>query len=905
MTKLSADGKTQTYSTFISGVAGRALAVDAQGSVYLTGETGGVLPGNSSAQADLGGSFDAFVIKLTPDGRSVVYATYLGGGDLELGRGIAVDAEGSAYVVGWTTSTNFPVTLGAAQSEIGGGYDAFVAKLNPDGTRFVFATYLGGAGFESGAALALDSQRRVLVVGRTSSTQFASATQPTRIGSDKHSFDAYVARLSADGGSVNYLTILAGEDYDAAANVAVDASGAPVIMGYTESAALPVTPGVWQPGFGGERDLFVAKLTPAGDGLAFCTYLGTSAYETANDYQYAGGFTVGGQFISDIGLITEAGGLALDAAGNILVAGATSADSWPGTRAVGHGGYEAVVAKLSATGDRLLWLNLVGGRGDDLATSLASDGQGGAWVIGLADRPFFQPYFPTTGDAVQPGFGGGVNDAFLTHLNVSGAAPANDEFAGRRPIVGAHVTTVASNVGATRQLDEPRHAGNNGGASLWWTWTPPANGRVTVDTQGSNFDTLLAAYTGDRVSTLELVAANDDAPETTSSRVRFPVIAGRTYVLALDGHDGATGDVTLNLTFSQPPNDDFADRTVLHDFPVLAAGSNVNASIEGRSDGSQAGIPGGQRVWWEWTSPINGIVAISTSGSSFNTTLGVFTGTTLDSLTEIQSNDNYSNQPGADQTSQVTFSAAAGTAYAIAVDGYFSESGTIRLSIFPGTPPANDNFANRFPLSGFFDKGTASNVNATTETAAGEKPLTFLNASGQFDNNSAGYSVWWTWTAPTNGQVTLFTTDTTFDTRLGVFTGASVDQLQLVAANDNRGGVPVDYTSLVRFPVTTGTAYQIEVDGNVYGGHSGGYTLNLRLERPPLILVGTTTVTAEGAVQFQVQGLPGQSYLVERTANLKSWTAVTTLTPDGEFFTVTDPAAVNEVLRCYRVTQVP
>jgi hypothetical protein len=129
--RFSPDGRTRLQTTFIGGIAARALAVDSTGSVYLTGEPGGSLPGESSAQANFGGAFDAFVVKLNPAGTEVVYATYLGGSDLEIGRSLAVDNTGVAYVAGWTSSTNFPATPGAAQTTIGGNYDAFVAARYP------------------------------------------------------------------------------------------------------------------------------------------------------------------------------------------------------------------------------------------------------------------------------------------------------------------------------------------------------------------------------------------------------------------------------------------------------------------------------------------------------------------------------------------------------------------------------------------------------------------------------------------------------------------------------------------------------------------------------------------------------------------------------------------------------
>ncbi len=905
--KLSADGKTRLYSTFLTGVSGRALAVDGAGSVYVTGETGGSLPGTSSAQAKFGGSYDAFVLKLRPDGKSLAYATYLGGRELDLGRGIAVDPDGNAYVAGWTTSTDFPVTPGAAQPVNGGGHDAFIAKLDPTGTQFVFATYLGGAGFESGAALALDPQRRVVVVGRTGSTNFLGVANPTRFGSDKRSFDAYVARLRADGKGVDYLTLIAGEAYDTAARVAIAADGGPVVMGHTESVELPVTPGVYQPAYRGSRDLFVAKLTPAGDRLVFCTYLGTAGFDSVGDAQYAGGYHVGEEFVDGTSLLTESGGLALDAAGDVLVVGSTGADAWPDASATGRGGFEVFAAKLSAAGDRLRALNFIGGRADDVAHGAAADGLGGIWIVGESSRPVaFAPYLTTTSGAAQERFGGGISDAFATHLGLAPPVPLNDSFGARLPLTGTRLTTVVRTDGASKESGEPAHAGQAGGASVWWTWTAPADGRLIADTAGSRFDTLLAVYQGTTIGALVPVAADDDvAAGSTTSRVKFAVAKDTTYVFAVDGKGAATGDLVLSLTFSRPTNDDFADRIVLKGFPVTAAGSNVDATAENLNDTSKAGLPGGQPVWWEWTSPTNGIVAVSTAGSSFDTSLAVFTGTSLDDLTEVRSNDN-SGQPGSGGTSQVIFPATAGTRYLIAVDGYYAATGTIQLGIFPGDPPANDNFADRSVLTGFFASATTSTLNATTETSAGEKLLAVTNRSGNLDLSSAGYSVWWTWTAPTNGQAEIFTSDVAFDTRLGVFTGSTLGQLTLVASNDNDPrATAFTPESRLLFQVETGTTYQIEVDGDLYNGHSGRFTLNLRLLRPPTVVDGSTEVLPDGAVRFQVQGLPGVTYQVERTTDLKAWSPVTQLTPGTEFFAVTDPAGPGSAQRFYRLTALP
>src|SRR6266567_3334494 len=116
------------------------------------------------------------------------------------------------------------------------------------------------------------------------------------------------------------------------------------------------------------------------------------------------------------------------------------------------------------------------------------------------------------------------------------AQPVNDNFANALPLTGAVVTTTGSNVGATRESGEPNIGSNIGGASVWWAWTAPGNGAVTIDTSGSSFNTMLGVYTGSSVNALTLVASNDDYSTNLWSRVSFVAVGGTVYRIAVDGH---------------------------------------------------------------------------------------------------------------------------------------------------------------------------------------------------------------------------------------------------------------------------------------------------------------------------------------------------------------------------------
>jgi subtilisin family serine protease len=261
--------------------------------------------------------------------------------------------------------------------------------------------------------------------------------------------------------------------------------------------------------------------------------------------------------------------------------------------------------------------------------------------------------------------------------------PANDRFANRAALTGTTAAATGSNVDAAKETGEPAHAGNAGGKSVWWTWTAPTNGAVTISTMGSAFDTLLGVYAGTTVSALSVVAANDNQGFFPFSAVSFTATAGAAYQIAVDGFSGASGSVQLNLKMSvPPPNDAFASRIPLSGSSVTTTGSNDNATKES-GEPLHAGNAGGKSVWWTWTTTSSGPVRIATTGSAFDTTLGIYTGTSVNALTLIAGDDDSGGWPA----SAVTFTAIAGTAYQIAVDGFNdgfgtgAASGSISLSI--------------------------------------------------------------------------------------------------------------------------------------------------------------------------------------------------------------------------------
>ena len=400
---------------------------------------------------------------------------------------------------------------------------------------------------------------------------------------------------------------------------------------------------------------------------------------------------------------------------------------------------------------------------------------------------------------------------------LSGAvvAPPNDAFANRTVLPSTNTTAGVFSGNATREAGEPTHAGRLGTRSVWWSWTAPAAGATQVSTLGSDYDTLLAVYTGSSLSGLTVVGSNDNAATgDTTSRVQFTAVAGQTYIIAVDGTGGAT-----SLTVSQSvANDAFANRTVLlgDNFRILT--NNAGASSE-LGEPNHAGQNARRSLWWQWTAPFNGRVMLSTSGSdTVDTLLGVYTGSNLSTLVEVASDDDSAPSGLA---AELFFTATAGTTYHFAVDGFNGDFGDIVLTL---SNRLNDAFANRRAL---FGNSTTYGHTIAASRETGEP---------QHGGDAGNASIWYAWTAPFTGPAYVSTYGSDFDTLLGVYTGPSLNALTVVGQNDDEGG---SLTSQVTFNATAGVTYLIAVDG--YDDESGMVTLFAFVEPPP---PGTPTTGA-------------------------------------------------------------
>ena len=402
------------FSTYLGGRdgdAGSAIALDADGYVYVAGQTtSDDFPTHRSIQPYRGSLFlgaDLYLAKLTPGGDSLVYATYLGGGGDEFVTALAVDDAGRIYVAGGTTSADFP-TAGAVHEYRGGRLfqsDAYIARLTADGTAVDFATYLGGTGDEAVTALALGDDGSLYVTGATMSEDFPitpGAMQNTHAGGGLLQADAFVAKLepAGDGYELAYATYLGGRIDEIPSGLAVDGAGRAYVAGFTNSPDFPVRQPLQDAFSGpmreGEGDVFVCRLTPDGSALETSTYLGGT-----NDDQSTA--------------------LALGPEGDVYLAGWTLSNDFPTTaralQPLRRGGLDAFLVRLSPSASTLAltYATFLGGSGEDAAHGLAVETDGGIWISGATDAVGFPLVLSS-----QPFSGGGLTDAFLAHLAPEG-----------------------------------------------------------------------------------------------------------------------------------------------------------------------------------------------------------------------------------------------------------------------------------------------------------------------------------------------------------------------------------------------------------------------------------------------------------------------------------------------------
>ena len=391
--KLTPDGRKILYYAYVGNDSwdqATGVAVDATGSAVITGQTRNPnFPLKNAFQATYkAGLGNAFFTKLSSDGRSLIYSSYLGGSNYEDGHSVALDMQGNAFITGITASNDFPVVKGF-QSTYGGAADCYVAKIAPSGT-LLWSTYLGGSGADWCYGAAVDPDGNAYVSGASSSVDFPlrKALQSTLTARNGYTTPT-VAKFSPDGALLN-ATFVGGQAAGVAWTVALDSARNIYLAGYADSQL--ATKNAFQPHSAGPSNAFVLELDSSLANTILATFLGGSADDMIR-------------------------GIALDAFGSIYVAGYTTSADFPQKGSfqsfIGGGvsNADVFVAKFSPGAQSLIYSTIMGGHNGEWAEGIVVDSAGNAYVAGST----LSQDFPTK-NAFQPTFGGAY-DFFLAKIS--------------------------------------------------------------------------------------------------------------------------------------------------------------------------------------------------------------------------------------------------------------------------------------------------------------------------------------------------------------------------------------------------------------------------------------------------------------------------------------------------------
>jgi hypothetical protein len=493
-----------SYSTYLGGSnidGANAIAVAPDKTAFITGGTFSIdFPTVHPLQANAGGPSDlpqdVFVAKLSADGSALLYSTYLGGKNQDVGNGIAVDAFGDAYVTGATLSPDFPVTPPDVLNPDCGGdgqcgatfnpnhlivSNCFVTKLNPAGTALIYSTFFGEYENVRCQAIAVDANQIAYITGATGPNLpvtvvppppvlpppfriTGNAFQPTFGGGDK---DAFVAKISATAETVEYSSYLGGNDEEIGYGIAVDSSANAYVTGLTYSTNFPVVNAL-QSTYGGAGDAFFAKVNTDGSGtgpgpLLYSTFLGGSNLDQSSSVAVD---TSGVAYVTGF---VGAGKLPFTTTASLcgVMPGAAPVQVPAGTFCGGDA--DIFAAKIDATKSgaaSLLYFTNFGGSFADSGNGIAVDSSGNdplcisgpcAYVTGSTVSPDF---LLATAAIFQPQFGGGNSDAFVTKIDSTGATLQYSSYLGGTNTdigngIAVDATGAAYVAGQTCSLDLP------------------------------------------------------------------------------------------------------------------------------------------------------------------------------------------------------------------------------------------------------------------------------------------------------------------------------------------------------------------------------------------------------------------------------------------------------------------
>lgn len=553
------------YSGFIGGSdldRGYAVAVDATGSAYVTGETDSADFPATTLDTSVANR-DGFVAKVTPDGSGFEYVALIGGGEDDFAWGIAVDGAGRAVITGSTDSPDFPTDVGPDTTfnepgpDLSVDRDAYVSRLNAAGTDLEFSGYLGGSLDDTGDVLALDAAGNVYVTGDTDSSNFPASGGPD--SSYNGSQDAFIAKVLADGSGLAWSGFIGGTDFEYGQGVSVDGAGNVAIVGQTGSSDLGAVGGP-DTTLGGASDGFVGKLKPDGSGFTFLGYVGGSADE-------------------------DMYGAALDRTGAIYTGGLTESSDFPAV--VGPdttfngppGDEDGFVAKIRPDGSGFAYAGFIGGSENDDAWWVDVDGRGSAYMIGETDSSDFPVVDGPDLSFNEPGPNGtSESDAFVAKVLPNGTGLVYSSFLGGGEDEYAFGLDVDAGgnayvTGATRSSDFPAAIGPD----------------LTFNSTGTEFDAFVT-----KVATTERCKGRAVTLLSTTGNDRVKGTSGKDVILDPGGNDRIAAGGGKDLVCAGKGNDKVKGQGGT-DRLFGEGGKDLLVGGSGRNDVCQGG-PGRDRV---------------------------------------------------------------------------------------------------------------------------------------------------------------------------------------------------------------------------------------------------------------------------------------------------------------------
>jgi hypothetical protein len=447
------------------------IELDSANNIYISGFThSSEFPTTIDAydQSYNGGS-DIFVSKISSDGSEIIFSTFLGGSGDDYGSynvkytSIALDSENNIYLLGTTSSSDFPTTANAFDQTFNGVEDIVIAKISANGSKLLFSTFLGGKGDELGLKLVLDDANNPIIVGRTISPDFPLVNPYDSI---RENYEGFIAKLSTNGSVLLYSSFIGGDLYEDIWALAVDDQNCIYIAGTTGSTNYPIV-NAYDSTYAGEQDGFVTKLSANGSEILYSTFLGGSGEENvgeitldssnnvyitgwtgssdfpivnAYDSTYGGGF--GDIFLvkllsdgSDVEYVTYISGsgddigmcVSVDNMENVYFTGTTTSSDFPTVNAYDstyNGGEQpyasglevgdGIIGILSSNGSKLLYSTFLGGSGLDGCYSIVLDSDYNAYLVGLTSSS----NFPITFEALDTTFNGDY-DAFISKFQIT------------------------------------------------------------------------------------------------------------------------------------------------------------------------------------------------------------------------------------------------------------------------------------------------------------------------------------------------------------------------------------------------------------------------------------------------------------------------------------------------------